>query len=204
MMSLVSRLSFLSQSPAQLSTTFNAFSESLHAPPTHAVPSLSLQMATLPTRLRKFIFLEWHVQPPPAVPPSPPTGPSRGHQSPPVQSKPLLRALGSSSAFSAFPWSSVLWFLLRLSSKHLPTLKSTIKTNGSLSQGRTPPPDSPLTCVFFQLTCVCLPSEPPSAYCNLVSVYLLPTSPNPVNALWLYVTYWWHGIWHCWRLAHLP
>lgn len=49
----VSWLSFLSQSPPQLSTIFYAFSESPHLSPPHthtnAVPSLSLQMAALPT-----------------------------------------------------------------------------------------------------------------------------------------------------------
>lgn len=49
----VSWLSFLSQSPPQLRTIFYAFSESPHLSPPHthtnAVPSLSLQMAALPT-----------------------------------------------------------------------------------------------------------------------------------------------------------
>lgn len=84
-------------------------------------------------------------------------------------------------------------------------LKSTNKTNGSPSRGRAPPPDSALTCVFFQLTCVSLHSEPPPAYCNLASICPAPISPNPAaSALWLYVTYCCHGIWHCWPLARLP
>lgn len=113
----------------------------------------------------------------------------------------VLRAIKLSLPTPDLQSSDFFWgFLLHI----CPCLSLPLKHGtflNSIAPSRFCPHSAEVCDIFWAPFCLSLPS---SAYCNLVSVHPTPILPNPVNALWLYFTYSWRGIWNCWSLVPPP